>query len=135
MLNFYIIKYMLKANFYILKKNYNKVLRCYVKNISHNLCPKPKLVDYDKKIGELADNIIKKNNYKIKNIDVSSYNSKRILILCTEIYDSGGHTECALNYINLFHNEFEIFYYLFYKKTQGPKNKNEISKSANYSCR
>ncbi len=132
MLNFYIIKYMLKANFYILKKNYNKVLRCYVKNISHNLCPKPKLVDYDKKIGELADNIIKKNNYKIKNIDVSSYNSKRILILCTEIYDSGGHTECALNYINLFHNEFELFFYLtdiFYSGKSLAPEKSKIIKS------
>ena len=107
-----IIKYLLRANFYALTKDYDNALYCYMKAIISDIKPTSKLIDYNLKIEKITDKICDDFCKKFKYIDIKTYESKKILILCSEIYDFGGHTEIALNYINSFCGDYKILFYL-----------------------
>ena len=103
------IKYLLKGLFYTKIKCYDKALYNYQKSIKYNLSPYKKRINYNELIEKSADLILKNEN--LNTVDVSNY-PKKILILNSEIYDTGGHTELALRYAEVFHDKYPIYFYI-----------------------
>lgn len=105
------IKYLLKGLFYTKINCYHKALYYYLKSIKYNLSPYKKKINYNKLIEENTDLILKKEKLSLKTVDVSKY-PKKILILNSEIYDTGGHTELALRFAEVFHDKYPIYFYI-----------------------
>lgn len=105
------IKYLLKGLFYTEIGCYDSALYNFLKSINYNLSPYKKNINYNKLIEKNADLILKKENLSLKYVDVSKY-PKKILILNSEIYDSGGHTEVALRYAECFCSKYPIYFYI-----------------------
>lgn len=103
------IKYLLKGLFYTKIKCYDKAIYNYQKSIKYNLSPYKKRINYNELIEKSADLILKNEN--LNTVDVSNY-PKKILILNSEIYDTGGHTELALRYAEVFHDKYPIYFYI-----------------------
>ena len=81
-----------------------KLIKCDYK-------PNKKIINYDNIVANITDKLFAKKSFKFEFIDISNY-SPKILILNSEIYDAGGHTECALRYIKTFNNDYPIYFYL-----------------------
>jgi len=105
-LKYLIILYISKKN-----KNYDTVLKMYKKIISLDLAPTYKKVNYNLSIFNIAKEIFKKKNIKMNDIKIE-FSQPKVLILNSEIYDTGGHTELALRYIEAFKDEYLIDFYL-----------------------
>ena len=109
---FQIIRYFIKAKINITKKNYNNALYNYCKCVRNDSKPTNKIINYDNEIEKITDKILDKKNIKLKRADIKEYPKTNIMILNTEIYDNGGHTMLAMNYIDTFKDEFDIYFYL-----------------------
>lgn len=130
--NFKALKYHLKALFELKLSNYNNALKYFTKEISADLSPdKERKVNYDYLMLEIAEKIFAKNKRKLTRINVN-FDETHVLILNSEIYDFGGHTELALRFAKQFKNDYKITFLLTglnkYSAKSTP-NKAEIIKS------
>ena len=87
-----------------LLKKYDVTLLALSKMIKHNISPKNRIINYDLWVKNIIDNIIKKLSLNFSNVDVSIY-EKKICILNTELYDTGGHTELLVRHLQLHSDE------------------------------
>lgn len=90
-------KYILKAYCFRLRKDYENCLRTYFSLVKKDSSPYPKFYDYNKKILEIAEQIFSEKKVELNHFSKST--EGKTLILTSEIYDSGGHTELAIRYI------------------------------------
>lgn len=84
--------------------------------------------EMDKRISDFAD-----ENFKFKRCE--KINKKRIAILATEFYDSGGHTECVKSLVNNLCDNYKIDVYLTKKSCAfeyAPKKIKAMKKNANF---
>lgn len=103
------LKYLIKIKF--LKNNHDKVLRTYMKLVKLDLTPTTKKLDYNFLITNVAEEIFERKKIKLEKIKIE-FTKPKILILNSEIYDRGGHTEVAMRYIEAFKDEYLINFYL-----------------------
>lgn len=97
--------------FFILIKNNRKALRIIQKNVYLSYRnPQKKFFNYDKLILSTVEKIIKSENLNLK--PQKETEKTKILILNTEIYDSGGHTELILRFAKAFKDEYEMIFAL-----------------------
>ncbi len=105
--------YRIKIFYFVFKKNYNKALKAFEKLIikDHMNLNRYRRTNYDHLAMQIGEKIFKQNNLNLSKtiIEVEKPN---ILILCTEIYDFGGHTELAIRFIKAFNNSFHISFLL-----------------------
>lgn len=64
----------------------------------------------DAEIGKIADRIYQKHRKLFLNPEPLKQN--RIGLLATQLYDSGGHTECLINFAKSFHADYELKLFL-----------------------
>ena len=106
-----ILKYFLKARIAESFNSFDRCIRNYSKLVFNDLDPVKKKVDYEKLILELAEKIFRFHNVELESRKIIS-DTKKILILNSEIYDTGGHTETAIRYIEAFKNQYSITFFL-----------------------
>lgn len=104
-------KHFLRALISMLFGSYDITLDAFIKMIKHNLSPDKKVINYENWLGKIADKILAKRGLNIEFTNVSNYPAK-ILILNTELYDTGGHTELAVRYTKAFREDYPINIYL-----------------------
>lgn len=109
------------------KKSYDDVLLYYQRIVKNDLTPEKKKINFDQKILAVAENIFRANNLPLEFNSIKA-EKPNILILSSEIYDSGGHTEVAIRYINAFKDDFTIIFYLTTLGTASCKTAPEKSK-------
>ncbi len=100
--------YFLKLSFLYLKKDYEAILKNHCLLIRNNLAPYKKSINHDLFILKTAEKL--KLNL-IKHLPENTRQPK-IMLLMSDIYDSGGHTEVALRYIKAFKDEFPVYFCL-----------------------
>lgn len=111
MKSFILLKNILEFNYNMFLSKYEKALEYIYRAVCVDLEPYKKVIDYDKKIANIIEGLIKSKKLKFENIDISNLETK-ILVLNTEIYDNGGHTECVLRLIKTFYQEYDFYFYL-----------------------
>jgi len=101
------IKNLINLYSYYLEKKYNELLDYFkIKFENEYSNPQKRFLNYDTIIFFIADKILKKYNIKLEKTKISP--NTNILILCTEIYDSGGHTELILRFSEAFKSCFRM---------------------------
>ena len=100
--------YFLKLSFLYLKKDYEGILKNHCLLIRNNLAPYKKSINHDLFILKTA----KKFKLDILKHLPENPHQPKIMLLMSDIYDSGGHTEVALRYIKAFKNEFPVYFCL-----------------------
>lgn len=109
------IKSFIKARIYWIFGNYNKSIRYYetffkdVRDVES-----ASLANFfDKEIENMSDILIKKSGFQFKELSESQgAKNKDILIISSELYDTGGHTELALRFIQSFKEDYNVHFLL-----------------------
>lgn len=107
------IRFRLKAKYYIFINQYNSAIKYLIRFFQED-CFFPKrlrMTNYDVLLTKLGEKIFKKHEINLVNKKVS-FSKTKVLILNTEIYDTGGHTELALRFADSFKNDFDIYFLL-----------------------
>lgn len=89
------------------KEKYSDALYFYQKMIQKDKSPMKKERFFDFQILEIAEQVFERSSIKLDFSTVKS-NGTKILILNSEIYDAGGHTEVALRFLSAFNDEYKI---------------------------
>lgn len=100
---------------YFLSNSYEKFFLSLMRHIDRtDSVNKTRSINYNKLIQSMSKRMFleKSIQLKFKENDFSSQIRPKILILSSEIYDSGGHTEVALRFIESFKGEFDIDFLL-----------------------
>ncbi len=105
------LKLLLKTLFYLQLSNFNKALKSCKMLVESDLTPFAKKADYNKIVEKIAERMVACRKIEPKKVDISGYKT-RVLLLNSEIYDSGGHTQMAIQFAEAFAGEYEIFVYL-----------------------
>ncbi len=105
------LKHLLKTLFYLQLSNFNKALKSCKMLVESDLTPFAKKVDYNKIVEKIADKMVACRKIELKEVNVSGCKT-RVLLLNSEICDSGGHTQMAIQFAEAFGGEYEIFVYL-----------------------
>lgn len=105
------IKKVIKLSKNIFRRKYNKVLDKFQKQVKQDSSPFNKNIDFNNLILEIAENIFKDKKTVLCKTQID-FSCPKILILNTQIYDSGGHTEVALRFIKEFKDDFLIDFYI-----------------------
>ena len=111
------LKHLLRAKRYTKLKKYDLALKSYTRAVCIDKEPSKKIIPYDNEIAFLADKIIKDKNFDILAMQNAEYNRNNVLILNTEIYDTGGHTECAIRYVEKSKENVYFYCVLFNTKS------------------
>lgn len=111
------LKHLLRAKIYTKQKKYDLALKSYIRAVCIDNSPSKKIIPYDNEIAFLADKIIKDKNFDILTMQNAEYDRNNVLILNTEIYDTGGHTECAIRYIEKTKENVYFYCVLFNTKS------------------
>lgn len=103
----------LRARYYIAMGKYNPTIKYLTKFFMNDyLAPNRKRkTDYDKLMTMLGEKIFYKNKINLTDTKVDFIKTK-VLIINTEIYDTGGHTEIALRFVDAFKKSFDIHFLL-----------------------
>lgn len=97
--------------FFILIKNYRKTLAKLQKLVDLSYkCPQKKFLNYDKLLLSTIQKIIKNESLNLHKSEKAD--KTKILILNTQIYDTGGHTELILRFTKAFKDEYEMVFAL-----------------------
>lgn len=104
------LKYKIKLHFYLLIGNYNKAFKFLLKLLRMDLLPFEKHLSYDKLNEKIIDKMLAHKKFTPQKIDIRGYET-RILFLNTELYDTGGHTELLLRYVDVFSKDYLIYVY------------------------
>lgn len=95
------------------KKQNNLALKICQKLIEKSyFIPKKRILNYDSMICNIGTNIILSNNSFISDgfseKELYKPEPNKLLVLNSEIYDMGGHTEAILHFVETFKNEYCI---------------------------
>lgn len=121
-------KHFLRAVISMSLGKYDITLDAFIKMIKHNLSPKNRIINYDNWIKYVTEKIIKEKNLQFQNIDVSNL-PKKNCIICTELYDTGGHTELVVRDLQQHGKEYPIFVYLTNSFLREKEKMEQIEKS------
>lgn len=106
------IKYFTKSLVNLQFDNFDKFFKSYSRFVGCNMSPYKKLIDYDCIIEKAVKRFMKLKKIELERVDVSEY-SNNVLILSSEIYDTGGHTKFAMEFLKLLKDsEYNLYFCL-----------------------
>lgn len=129
-MNLDFLRILFKIFFLTKIKKYHKALHKCMKLVQMDLEPFPKKINYNKIVEKITNGIIIYKKIDMKGIDIS-HNKTKVLILNSELYDTGGHTNLAIQYARIFKNDYPLYIYLtniFNSKTETARVKSVILK-------
>ena len=105
------IRHFLKLQIKIIKHDWGGCLEEYTKLAIRDNFPTKKILNYDERILNIAENFIKQEKGVLSPFSCKK-NTHKIAILSSEIYDTGGHTELAIRYIEKNKSDEDIYFLL-----------------------
>ncbi len=102
------LKHLIKAEVFEAKREYGFCLEEWAKAVNKDNAPYKKLINYDAKILSIGEKIVAKENKDF----APKVLPPKVLILTSEIYDSGGHTELAIRYIQKNNSKEDLYFAL-----------------------